>query len=162
MLFNNSHSVQYKTPSDRGLYNVASQVHSAEDQRILVETLGVTLWRQQRNPLFNALKRWRDGDGGKDHPPTWRCLLDAISQTSGVDPHVVRDLEEKASYLTEFSLGEYNSCASFFGTVLKSGPVETIPTRPVATGLCMVWDRCVNMYIQVCTHPDILQLLQRH
>ena len=95
-----------KTPSDSGLKEVASQVQSAWQQRILAEKLGVTLSRQHRNPLFDALKRWRDGGGGKDHPPTWRCLLDALSQTPGVDPHVVRDLEEKATCLREFSLGE--------------------------------------------------------
>ena len=98
--------MRYKTPSDRGLYQVASQVHFAEDKRILAEKLGVTLWRKHRNPLFNALKRWRDGGGGKHHPLTWRCLLDALSQTPGVDHYIVRDLEEKATYLTEFSLSE--------------------------------------------------------
>ena len=96
----------HKTPSDSGLYQVASQVQSAEDKRILAEKLGVTLWRQQRNPLFSALKRWRDGGGGKHHPLTWRCLLDALSQTPGVDHYIVRDLEEKAKYLTKLSLSE--------------------------------------------------------
>ena len=106
MLFYNSHSVQYKTPSDSGLKEVGRQVQSAEGQRTLAEKLGVTLSGQQRNPLFNALKRWRDGGGGEDHPPTWRCLLNALSQTPGVDHYVVRVLEEKAKNLTEFSLSE--------------------------------------------------------
>ena len=98
--------MRYKTPSDSGLKEVASEVWFAEDQRILAKKLGVTLSRQQPNPLFNALKTWRDGGGGKDHPPTWRCLLDALLQIPRVDPHVVSVLMEKATYLTEFSSGE--------------------------------------------------------
>ena len=111
MLFYNSPSVEYKTPSDSGLKKVASKVHFAGDQHIFAENLGVTLSREQfvywtPDPMLDALREWRDGGGGEDHPPTWGCLLDALSQTPGVDPHFVRDLEEKATHLTELSLGE--------------------------------------------------------
>ena len=105
MLFYNSHSVECKTPSDSDLKEVVSKVEFTQSQRILAEKLGVNLWRQQQD-LFDALKRWRDGGGGEDHPSTWRYLLDALSQTPGVGPHVVRDLEGKVTYLTEFSLSE--------------------------------------------------------
>ena len=98
--------MQNKTPTASGLKEVASRVQFARNQRILAEKLGVTLFRQHRNPLFNALKRWRDGGGSGNHPPTWGCLLDALSQTPGVDPPLVRDLKEKAKHLADFSLCE--------------------------------------------------------
>ena len=95
-----------RAPSDEGLCKVLQEHPNWEDYAI---PLGLKsqqvdyFYRQLRGDKgVLALRHWRDGHCGEDHPGTWRFLLKVIGDSIGPVP--AEDLEKEVSNNSNWTL----------------------------------------------------------
>ena len=94
-----------RAPSDEGLHKVLQKHPNWENYAI---PLGLNYqqvdycydMRQSDNRL--ALRHWRDGHCGEDHPGTWRFLLKVIGDNKGPVP--ADKLEKEVSHNSNWTL----------------------------------------------------------